>query len=411
MNSPTLIINPAAGNEPIIMGAAIALAINRQLETSGSRPLTVVLPITGARQLAVLKDEFGAIAGSERLVVDEAGGAILAPLLRSQANFSQHLQLLHEQYDQLQSALNQRYGGAADQPLAVQRLDGTALSIAPADIVGSLSTGGRVALDTLRKDYVFPVVISELLTAVRPLSTGIDDGLIAAVAERLRDDDRRYDHRFIPLVNTLSPAQEADWPMEQKFEQLLAQPGLTAAGRIIYTPPIKHALTDKNHADVRGDGLYAMLSGTDQGAANTLAATLRAAGDLNLTVYTNPWADETAGTVRISPAALRDPRIKAVISRAGWGTGWQLLNLAKPWLLIPPQPGDDPEIRLNNQVASQLGIGAVVEPDSFDGRQLQGLLDRLTPQAEALRSLTAEHFGSSDGIDFVARQLAPGYRF
>lgn len=126
-------------------------------------------------------------------------------------------------------------------------------------------------------------------------------------------------------------------------------------------------------------------------------------------MYSLPWSDTRGGVVRLSPNRLNDPRIKAVIGRAGWGTGWLTLNTGKTWLVIPPQPGDDPEILFNHVVIERLGIGAVIDPATFTGDMLLGEIARCGPRVLELRALTERHFGTSDGNVHVAGLLATAY--
>jgi hypothetical protein len=404
----SLVINPAAGNEPIILGARIGLAINDVCIAQGKEPLNIIILSSGERQKRVLQDELTGLSGTERILLDERGGSLLATVLSSQGNFAEHMRVLHDEYSATQTALNDRLGKQATQPFATHNLTGQEVTVDPQSILGSIDTGGRVIIDTHYRDFAFPVLTSELIRAAHMS----DDPMIAAVEARARAEDLLYRDRFIPLVYTLTgPAISEDptIPMREKFKELLAQPATTQGGEIIFTPPMKNMSQPAAFDGVTGEGVYAMLSGHGPGVDDTFRATLRAASDAGLKVYTNPWSDEVEGTIRISPKALYDPRIKTVVGRAGWGTGWLMLNIGKPWLVIPVQPGDDPEIRLNHQVITRLGIGAVIDPESFAASDLEGCIHQFSPRVRALRDLTTEHFGTSDGVAYIAQRIAANY--
>lgn len=405
----SLVVNPAAGNEPVILGARIGLAINSALAGQGSEPLNIIILSAGERQVQVLQDELTGLAGTKRILLDEQGGSILANVLASQNNFTEHIRVLDEEYDTIQTALNAHVGKHATQPFAVRTLTGDVITIDPQDIRGSIDTGGRIVIDTHCRDFIFPVLTSDLMAAARAT---YNLPHIEAVEKRVRAADRSYRNRFIPLVHTLTGSMispDPGIPVSQKFKELTAQPTATQAGEVIYTPPMKNTSAAAAFDGVTGEGIYAMLSGHGPGMADTFQATLRAARDANLKVYTNPWSDEVEGTIRISPKALYDPRIKTVIGRAGWGTGWLMLNIGKPWLVIPPQSGDDPEIELNLQTITRLGIGAVVNPATFGATDLKDSIARCGPRVRELRDLTTQYFGTSDGITHVARQIAKNY--
>jgi hypothetical protein len=408
----SLVINPAAGNEPIILGAYIALAINDLLAAQGRDPLDIIVPIISKRQKDVLQDELQDHPGIERIMLDEQAGLILANVLTSQGNFIEHIRVLHDEYDTIQAALNDHFGKQATQLFTVYSLTEQAATMNPQGIVGSLDTGGRVIIDTHYRDFAFPVLTSELIRATKEANTYANNPLLTTVENRARAEDRTYRNRFISLVHTLAGPIISDDPtisMRQKFKELLVQSTATPAGEVIFTPPMKHVMPAMPFDGVVGEGVYAMLSGTDQGAIDTFQATIKAAKGADLTVYTNPWAGEIADTVRISPKALHDPRIKAVVGRAGWGTGWQMLTIGKSWLVIPPQQGDDPEIQFNHQVIERLGIGSVIDSQTFDAAVLEDYIRRFGPRVRELRELTTQRFGTSDGIAYIAQRIVASY--
>ncbi|MBL8159321.1 hypothetical protein JNJ66_02600 [Candidatus Saccharibacteria bacterium] len=414
--SNILVINPAGGNEPIIRGARIGLAINKKCKLQDMRPLTIVIPITDERQRGVLADELLGLTGTERIVLDEGAGGILRTVLKSQGDFVRHVHVLHDEYAMIQAALNARYGRTARHRFTVTDLTGQARSLDPRHIIGTLDIGGRIAIDAHRRDFAFPVLTSELLRAAREAglsAAGVDEAMLQRVEDRLRGTDNEYHYRFLPLVHSLAGlavTKTADRPMTAKFDELTAQPPQTLAGEVTYTPPLKSIAPLQEYEGVEAEGIYAMLSGTDSGTAETLAATLRAATDAGLAVYTNPWATQADGMVRVTPKAISDPRISAVVGRAGWGTGWQLLNTGKTWLVIPLQDGDDPEIYFNHQTISRLGIGMIIDPANFGAAELTHAIQTYGPRVRELRSLTSMHFGTSDGNELVARMLTDSYK-
>jgi len=411
--TPSLLVNPTAGNEPGILGARLGMAVNEELIARGKEPVNIIVPVTSERQKAVLSDELAHEPGAGLVLVDEVAGRILDPVLRSQGNFADHLRVLRsEKYNDVQKAFNLRMGKSATALLELHSLTGQPVLVDPSTIIGSLDTGGRVAVDTHHGDFAFPVLTSELVQAARQAGQPFDDSDMRAVERRMRVGEKRYDKRFIPLVHTLAgDALSADptLPMAQKVQELEGQPTHTASGDVIYTPPMKGVQPAEPFEGVDRNGIYAMLSGTDNGAQATFEAAVNAAHNSDLAVYTVPWASNVEGTQRISPRALSDPRIATVVSRAGWGTGWQMLNLKKPWLVIPHQPGDDPEIGFNHRVIERLGIGEVIDPQRFSAASLARCIRVLGPRVRELHDLTTRKFGTSDGIRFMAKIIADRY--
>lgn len=406
--SQAIVINPAAGNEPALLGGHTAIAVNERLRAAGQEPLSIIIPVTSDRQRGVLKDEFSAVSGAEKIVLDDTTGTILGKVLRSQGSFVDHLGVLGgDEYLTAQAALNQRLGRSATALIELHGLlDGAPVLLDPRAIVGSLDTGGRVVLDTPRRDFAFPVLTSALVRAAREGGHDFSESDMRAVEGRMQTAEKGYDSRFIPLVHTLAqPSPDPTIPMGDKFTELADQPTSTPSGEVTYTPPMKDVKSAANFEGVDQPGIYAMMSGTDNGAAATYGAA-KAAG---LAVYTNPWAPPAEGVTNISPRALSDPRIEAIFGRAGWGTGWQALNLGKPWFVIPYQEGDDPEIAFNNSVIERLGVGVVVRPETFARQSLADHIARIAPRVRELRDLTTRKFGTSNGIDYMANKIAAGY--
>lgn len=389
------------------------MAVNEELAEAGIAPIDIIVPVTSDRQRYVLRDELKDEPGASRILLDETTGEILGDTLRSQSNFGEHLKTLRYGFESTQSSLNQRLGKDATAELELHTLDGTPVTVDPTGIIGSLDTGGRVALDTPNRDFAFPVLNSELVDAAHAAGLPFDASDMLAVAAKSRSAELGYRIRFIPLVHTLAGMALSESPeatIPERFKELEIQTTETPAGEITFTPPMKNVPIAEQFDGVDGPGIYAMLSGTDNGAADTFAATLNAAKGAYLGVYTNPWAAETEGLKRISPKALNDPRIQTVVSRAGWGTGWQMLNHGKPWLVIPPHETDDPEILFNHDVIEKLGIGKVIDPETFTADALTKYISACGPRVRDLRDLTAEKFGTSDGIKYIAKKIADEYK-
>lgn len=411
--SRSLVINPAAGNEPIILGARTGMAINQELISEGNAPLQIIVPITGDRQRRVLQDEFKDIPSAEHVLLDDGTGEILGNVLRSQGDFANHLNVLRAEHDTTRAYLNRRLGREATGILNLHTLDGKPVAIEPSTIIGSFDTGGRVTFDTLMRDFAFPALTSELIRATRESGQPYSLSDMLAVEEQSRRAEQGYSTRFLPLIHTLTGMVLSEDPaasMRQKFAELTGQSTTTLAGEVTFTPPMKSEFAAKESDEVPGESIFAMLSGTDNGAVATIDATLRAAKGADYTVLTNPWAEDVEGTVKVSPTALSDPRIKTVVSRAGWGTGWQMLNSGRPWLVVPAEAGDDPEIAFNHQAIERLGIGQVIDPSNFSASALKQAIELYGPRVRDLRELTTEHYGTSDGIRYMAKQLAQQYR-
>lgn len=400
---PSLVVNPAIGNEPVIMGGHFGLAVGNELHrATGQLPPRVVIPVVSERQATVLRDEFAGHPAANRLVISDSLGRVMEPIISSQADFSKHMDTIRRELDPTSNAVNQLVGRQAEGSFdAHQLMDGQPLAITADSVTASLATGGRVNLDTSQSFFMFPAFLSELIASSTTTSSNM-----AIAARIMRSVESRYDEAFVPLVNTLSHQYiEASASSKEQFLQLLAQPLVVAGRSRTFTPPFKPNLPAIKHPEIPKPGIYAMLSGTDNG----LEQTIQAANSVGLDVYTVPWMPaEIKNVYRVSPRVLNDPNIVAILGRAGFGTGWQALNreAAAPWLVNPHQPGDDPEIQHNIETIEALGIGAAVDFANLSTRALAHHIDRSAPRLQTLRSQTEHHFGTVDGIQYVAERIA-----
>lgn len=410
------LVLPAGGNEPVIMGARIGAGVHDEIGSAGGR---VIMPVVG-RQAAVLRDEFGNRPEiARRILLDPTAGEILSPLLASQGDFAKHLGVIGTQQEEISANLSGHYGAGRTHTL--HTLDGQPVDMPTDHIREVIVTGGRANLDRpdTRRHFAFPVLLSELIRQAQEDGLPFDGSDLKATRAIMKAAESTYTTTFIPLVNTLSyralPENsvlssnpgKARKHARELFSQLIAnQP---TDGKVVFAPPLKEALPPIDHDELLQDipSIYAMLSGTGRGSEHVIETALGTiAKNGGLGILTNPWS-ELEGATKISPRVLTDPRVIAILSRAGWGTGWIAQNTATPWFVLPAEPGDDPEILYNNKVIERLGIGRVVKPGELTPKKLLQAVATHRPYMEEYRDLMRLHFGNGgNGIAFVAKSIA-----
>lgn len=99
------------------------------------------------------------------------------------------------------------------------------------------------------------------------------------------------------------------------------------------------------------------------------------------------------------------------MGRSGWGTGWQALNLGKPWLVTPYVKGDDPEIYFNNQTVLYSGIGKVLysEFSIYKFGLLKAYIAMCTNRIQHVRKQHRDTFDTLDGIAYVGKKIVLDY--
>jgi hypothetical protein len=154
-------------------------------------------------------------------------------------------------------------------------------------------------------------------------------------------------------------------------------------------------------------GIYVMFSGTGSNVETTreLASVAKEAG---LNVYTPPWVN-VEGATPVSPDVLTDENVIGVFSRSGWGTGWQVQNLALPWYVTPYEKGDDPEIYFNNKTIEALKMGRVLTDADITPKKLVEMTTEFSTGVAAVNAKLKDEFGTLNGIDFMADEIAKDF--
>lgn len=395
-DTPIILVNPAHGNEPYILGTAIAKGVSEKLARSGLGKAKIVVPLMyGDRQKRILLEENPDAA--DLIVYDEAFGDILKEVTFGNGDFVSHLSQINTHYDRVEQLLKQRFS------IDAQSFDGRSLStnesvnLNPRNIVASIDTASKVNLEAPLRYFAFPILLSELLSETQKEGLEFDEAALKAVINRMIKIEAAYSQVFIPEINPLS---------YQYADDLSTQPEAIDGRTRIYTPAMK---TDyqKTHGKVSKPGIYVMFSGTGSNTETTRDLA-KAAQEAGLTVYSPPWV-AAEGAIQVSPDVLTDDNVLGVFGRAGWGTGWQVQNLALPWVVTPYESGDDPEIYFNNKTIEALGLGKVLSHADLTPERLTAIISQYSTGFEAINRRIKEKYGTLNGIDFIADAIATDF--
>lgn len=83
------------------------------------------------------------------------------------------------------------------------------------------------------------------------------------------------------------------------------------------------------------------------------------------------------------------------------GTGWISQQAEKPFIVVPYNFPDDPEIHFNLETLQQKKLGLVYEGQRDIVRRAIGL----TGDIKKLNEAIFKKYGTKDGIDYVARKI------
>jgi hypothetical protein len=395
-NSPIILVNPAHGNEPYILGTAIAKGVGKRLAEQGLGQAKIVVPLMyGERQKRILMEENPDDAGL--IYYDEAFGGILRDITFQNGDYSDHLRQIQMHYDEVEAMLKQRFGINANSFDARTLSTNESVSFSPKNIVATIDTAARVTVEAPQRYFAFPLLLSELLRETQKAGLGFSEADMQAVINRMLKVESAYSQVFIPKINPLS---------FQYADDLSAQPTTIDGRSRVYTPAMKKDYV-KTSGKVEEPGIYVMFSGTGSNIEASKAL-VKAATEAGLRVYTPPWV-EVKGSTSVSPDVLSDENIVAVMGRGGWGTGWQVQNLALPWLVTPYEVGDDPEIYFNNKTIEAMKMGKVLTDAGMTFGKLTAIINNLSVGTQALNKRIQDEFGTLNGIDFIADAIAADF--
>ncbi len=400
--NPIILVNPGPGNAPFIYGTSIAQEVRKGLTEKGFGKAKIVVPLLyGERQRNIMLEENP--DSSEDIYLDEQFGQILQRLLFRSGNYYEHLRDLKNYYGEVDLLLNQRFSLTSSEFAVRPLAGGEQEAMSARNIIATIDSGPRAVIDVPSRYYAFPVLLSELL------QEAVDENIfgtshmttLEAIAERMIRLESGYAKIFIPQINTMSFKN----PQDPTGEPINLN-GIDRAP----TPALEREI--KATSQLKQKGVYVMFSGTgsDHRFTEKLVKDLTEQG---IDVYSPPWAD-AKGTIPASPDIMADEKILAVFGRSGFGTGWRVQNLAKPWIVSPWDTGEDPEIYFNNKTIEALKLGRVLpslyRARSYDLSQnplqnFQDFANGVSPGLEALNRKIKEKFGTLDGIKYVGEQI------
>ena len=296
-----IIVNPAHGNEPFILGAYIADAVRSLLNPSA----TLIVPHIYSHQQRILAE-----LGIGNIVLDSALGNFYGPLLFSQGDFGTYLQAVLEQRETVEIAVR-RY---------VYETYG-AVNI-------EVNTGSRIRIaDCIH--YAFPAAVSQVLqyTLHEEGSLGFNISDLERSLAVAKQVEASFATVFIPAFHTFSYDSQR-----------------VPLAREVSTPPMKPFPVPCS-LDIPQQSWYCMPSGTGS-EIDTVLSRAKELAEQGYAVIVPPWTPHQ-GYRRETPAVIAHPHVVKVVGRAGWGTLWTCQQAEKEFAHIPYRAGEDPEIFFN----------------------------------------------------------------
>ena len=375
-----IVTNFAYGTGPYLRTTELAIAFNDEYEARGFPRLPIIVPwVYGDRQKIVMMQEFGAHAHKypDEILLDATLGSILKSVFYTgRAAYEKTLAIWISQGELASQQARTHLQGT----ITVENLFGVTANINGSDIVLEINRSPRLTYSVApRYSTTFGYVadILEQSLAVGTSTIAVDPDLLRkgiALADKIEGEQ---DMHLMAYPGTFS------WQGTSKVSRYADE---------ISVPPITSL--PKPSVDVLDPGLYVTITGIEG-----LERLYKEAEALGLKLYCNDAASVPGSTFAL-PDSIGNGAISFQFARAGWGSIWLSMFLAKPLVVPTYDPTDDPEIYFNNIAVRELGIGHVYQNESLTeilamGEQIRAKQISLTQEIE-------KKFGSLDGNAYAA---------
>lgn len=379
-----IVTNFAYGTGPYLRTTELALAIDEQLETRGQNRLGIIIPwVYGEKQKRIMLEEFNSTNQKHpgEILLSPRLGEILKTIFYGDNTYEQALQIWADKFNEVNSAATNYLEG----DIEVEDLDGNKKTVLGKDIVVELSRSGRVKYGLLLSYGVSFGHTSEILKNTLIVST---DEIVV---------DRKLVKRVIPL------AEEVE---NQHKLLAVAHPGTFSYlesrqpyPREILIPPTIYPPVPNN--DDIAEGIYVTITGIPG-----LERLYSEAQKLGLKLYSND-TKTVAGSEKLLPHVVPNPKIKLQFARSGWGSVWLSMLSGTPFVCPEFDPKDDPEIYFNNLCIERLGLGII-----YRGQPLSEILSQaelLRPKIHAINKSLGDRFGTCDGNRYCAKIIVDDF--
>jgi hypothetical protein len=384
------VLNVNCGNGPYCRSIDIVLSLNKRLLEVGQDPLGIVIPhLYGERQIRILQEEFSQAvdAHPEWFALDEKYGDLLAEILYSGKDYGAYLQGLVTKQPAVQKRIDEHFSSA----IHVTSLDGKRSIVEPYALALTLSRNPIVSLPIFPSYYTSIHFFSDLI------NEGVKDQLVdAEIAQSL-----------LPILKRVE-ADHSAYFITEPATFSYRQPSMRGPDeRAMRVPPLVHPLEA-----VAGEGAlktgvsepcaYITISGLPQ---SQIRAGKEVVGDLK--VYVSKEG-AIAGADRRPPSFIAQPEVVLHFARSGWSSVWN--SMFSETLFVTPryQRDDDVEIFYNEKTLLALGLGEVVDVGA-PALQQKELQAQYVGNVRRVKQRLREKYGSLDGVEFVAGEIAQRY--
>lgn len=375
-----LILNFSHGNGPALRTAELACVINDQRESKGLPRLGIIIPwVYRDRQISIFKENFRSYIKKypNEFIFDKNFEEILRPIFYEWDSYEAWLPEYLARWRDVEKNVQQYLKNGIEGV----NLQGNAVRVPFSKIAAEINRYPIVRLGVRPSYYVSFGYISEILDdAQREKEIVIKSGLLRE-AEAVHEE--------------IESAQDLHCIAETATHFYKGARAPRYATEILTPPNANQKLSAPPWFVKRG--VYVSIPG-----APGLERIYKNFNTKELALYTHK-PTLLPGSRRASPDILRHKNVVLHFGRIGWGSLWLSEQTQTPFIAMPYDPYDDPEVYFNNKSVEASGLGRVWRGESLD--ELLEWTDTYKKNVEKIRAHHMQKYGTENGVLYTAEKI------
>ena len=381
-NKKYIILNFTHGNAPYLRTTELALAVNDLLEEAGFNRLGIIVPwVYKTRQISIMKDNFGKVIKKKRgeILLDKNIGEYFNSVFYGEETFEKSLENLIEKHKDVNKKIEDYFS----EGLKTEDFFGNEVVVNREDIIMEINRCPVVSFGIKPSYYTSFAYMSEILenSLGKTDIINIQENLLRKSADYYFELEKKQDLRFI--------AEPGTFYYLNKKEKHKSQ---------FYTPPNTRQIPRTPFFSFFRKGIYVNVTGIVGFNKHLFEET----NSFGLKIYTNKPGLIFSGK-KAKPDVISSKNIVFHYARAGWGSIWLSYFTKTPFIAMPYNPDDDPEIYFNNICIEKIGLGKI-----YTGQPIGELLkfaEEYKNNVELINNQLLNKYGTLDGVGYTARHI------
>jgi hypothetical protein len=377
-----IVTNSAYGYGPLFRMVDLAKLLRSAFDKRAYNDWYIIVPLVyPSFQIRALKAKYGS---DERILLDPRLGRIFRDIFFEGGSYNSYLRRYAQTFHVAQDRIHYLF----QEEMRLKNLRGERVVVDPSSIKIEVAHNPRVSLPAPRKYYTSIALFSDiLLRSRRAQVVNVGKAVFSRCLEIAIDLEQQYETRFISEPSTFS---YVEFPSQR-------------AG-VSFAPPLIHIEDGSSPAQLPDEIIYFYLSGISK---RSFLPRLNIK-DSRFHLYCSRTGYSKKGIRYADPSIIFNPKVKAVVSRAGWSTIWSCLVTSKPFLALPFRRTDDPEMFFNLRTLVALKLGQVLR-SGLSEATLYRSYSLIRKQEEIVDRLLSL-YGTVDGLQYVAQKISKHFQ-